>query len=497
MRSDTGTAAAAPRTHRSTAAVTNGSVRSAELVDPPLMATAFEGRIQEDPERVPCGLDAGHAGPEGHDIGIIVLAAKPGGERVVDQRGPDMGMTVGSDRNADAGSADQHAPCRTPLGQGGRQCIGEIGIVHRSGSIGPEVQDLQTSGGEIFLQDRFEVDAAVITGDRHDTGAVLGHSDPFHRIETQATGPMTGVPVPDIRRRSPVPEARSRRPSPLTQPACRANCGTHMARRRRMHGHGPLSSAVPDASPIFQIHRRRLWTNTDKVTTSRHISVVVSVGASHHAASDICRAPVHPNRTKFRTWFYPERRRFDMIWKTCGLSCGNTLCGDYNGCQPSESERSMSDSSENPTIAHDKLLSMAAQIVAAYVSHNSLPAQQLPEIIQTVYGALNDQQNGTATAQEVVREEAQKPAVPVRKSITPDYIVCLEDGKKLKMLKRHLRANYGMTPEEYRAKWGLAPDYPMVAPNYARQRSDFAKKIGLGRATNAPRARGGRRAAQA
>ncbi len=206
---------------------------------------------------------------------------------------------------------------------------------------------------------------------------------------------------------------------------------------------------------------------------------------------------MHRNQTKFRTWFKAERRRFDMIWKTCGLSCGNTLCGDYNGCQPSESERSMSDSSENPTIAHDKLLSMAAQIVAAYVSHNSLPAQQLPEIIQTVYGALNDQQNGTATAQEVVREEAQKPAVPVRKSITPDYIVCLEDGKKLKMLKRHLRANYGMTPEEYRAKWGLAPDYPMVAPNYARQRSDFAKKIGLGRATNAPRARGGRRAAQA
>lgn len=80
-----------------------------------------------------------------------------------------------------------------------------------------------------------------------------------------------------------------------------------------------------------------------------------------------------------------------------------------------------------------------------------------------------------------------KPAVPVRRSVTPDYIVCLEDGKKLKMLKRHLRANYGMTPEEYRAKWNLPPDYPMVAPNYAKQRSEFAKKIGLGRKTTTGR----------
>lgn len=118
---------------------------------------------------------------------------------------------------------------------------------------------------------------------------------------------------------------------------------------------------------------------------------------------------------------------------------------------------------------------MATEVVAAYVRNNPVPTKDLAGIISTVHSSLIDLNDGGS-------EEAEQrdPAVPIRKSVRPDYIVCLEDGKKLKMLKRHLRTSYGMTPEEYRAKWGLAPDYPMVAPNYAKQRSDFAKKIGLG-----------------
>jgi predicted transcriptional regulator len=122
------------------------------------------------------------------------------------------------------------------------------------------------------------------------------------------------------------------------------------------------------------------------------------------------------------------------------------------------------------------VLRMAVDIVAAYVANNTVPAGQVPEVINTVYNSLTTLDGGTgATA------EKAKPAVSVRRSITPEYIICLEDGKKLKMLKRHLRAAYDMSPEEYRVKWGLAADYPMVAPNYAAQRSAFAKKIGLGR----------------
>ena len=120
---------------------------------------------------------------------------------------------------------------------------------------------------------------------------------------------------------------------------------------------------------------------------------------------------------------------------------------------------------------------MAVDIVSAYVGNNSVPAAQVPDVINTVYHSLTSLDITGPDA----RAEPPKPAVSVRRSITPDYIVCLEDGKKLKMLKRHLRAAYNMTPDEYRAKWGLPADYPMVAPNYAAQRSDFAKKIGLGR----------------
>ena len=122
------------------------------------------------------------------------------------------------------------------------------------------------------------------------------------------------------------------------------------------------------------------------------------------------------------------------------------------------------------------VLRMAVDIVSAYVANNTVPAGQVPEVIKMVYNSLTSLDGGAeATA------EPAKPAISVRRSITPEYIVCLEDGKKLKMLKRHLRAAYDMSPEEYRAKWGLPADYPMVAPNYAAQRSAFAKKIGLGR----------------
>lgn len=126
---------------------------------------------------------------------------------------------------------------------------------------------------------------------------------------------------------------------------------------------------------------------------------------------------------------------------------------------------------------NETVLGMAASIVSAYVSHNALPASQIPELIQTVYKSLSDTGSSNAEAPQ----EPLKPPVPIRRSVMPDYVVCLEDGKRLKMLKRHLRTNYGLSPEEYRAKWGLPSDYPMVAPNYAKQRSEFAKKIGLGR----------------
>ena len=129
------------------------------------------------------------------------------------------------------------------------------------------------------------------------------------------------------------------------------------------------------------------------------------------------------------------------------------------------------------TLASNDLLRMSVEIVSAYVSNNPIAATQVPDVINTVYGALNSI-NGQTVSESA---EAQKPAVSVRRSINPDHIVCLEDGKKLKMLKRHLRAAYGMSPDEYRAKWGLPSDYPMVAPNYALQRSAFAKQIGLGR----------------
>ncbi len=124
------------------------------------------------------------------------------------------------------------------------------------------------------------------------------------------------------------------------------------------------------------------------------------------------------------------------------------------------------------------MLELTAQIVSAHVSNNPVEPDALPVLIQEVFRALSDLAQGTAAA---VPADKPLPAVAIRRSVFPDYIVCLEDGKKLKMLKRHLKTAYDMTPDAYRQRWGLPPDYPMVAPNYASHRSDLAKRIGLGR----------------
>ena len=122
------------------------------------------------------------------------------------------------------------------------------------------------------------------------------------------------------------------------------------------------------------------------------------------------------------------------------------------------------------------ILGLAAQIVSAHVSKNKLETDVLPSLIQSVYRSLS-----TAGNSEAAPAAAQTPAVPIKKSVFPDYIVCLEDGKKLKMLKRHLQTSYGLSPDAYRTKWGLPREYPMVAPSYAATRSTLAKSIGLGR----------------
>ncbi len=130
-------------------------------------------------------------------------------------------------------------------------------------------------------------------------------------------------------------------------------------------------------------------------------------------------------------------------------------------------------------VSRDDVLRMAVDVVAAYVSNNKMPTGGVPEVISTIFESLSAADAAAAGG----RTEPQKPVVPIRRSVTPDFIVCLEDGKKLKMLKRHLRTTFNMTPEEYRAKWNLLPDYPMVAANYSKKRSELAKKIGLGRKT--------------
>ena len=127
--------------------------------------------------------------------------------------------------------------------------------------------------------------------------------------------------------------------------------------------------------------------------------------------------------------------------------------------------------------ASKSFIDLTANIVSAYLGNNPTPASEIPNLISQIHAALLRVSSGRSDAPT----EPAKPAVSVKKSVNPDYLVCLEDGKRFKSLKRHLRTQYNMTPEQYRDKWGLPPDYPMVAPAYAARRSDFAKQIGLGR----------------
>ncbi|MGE0271512.1 MAG: MucR family transcriptional regulator [Alphaproteobacteria bacterium] len=140
---------------------------------------------------------------------------------------------------------------------------------------------------------------------------------------------------------------------------------------------------------------------------------------------------------------------------------------------------------QSPADFSTLLLRMTADIAASYVGNHKLTSDQIPEVIKTIFGALSRSDVGRNN----VAIQVRRPAVPVRQSITPDFLICLEDGRKIKMLKRHLRATYKLTPDEYRAKWGLPSDYPMVAPNYSGFRSKFAKKIGLGRKPSSNRRR--------
>ncbi|KFB10674.1 MucR family transcriptional regulator [Nitratireductor basaltis] len=136
------------------------------------------------------------------------------------------------------------------------------------------------------------------------------------------------------------------------------------------------------------------------------------------------------------------------------------------------------DANEQQAAKDDVLIELTADVVAAYVSNNPVPASELGNLIADVHAALG---RVNRTAEEPAPAEKQKPAVNPKRSVHDDYIICLEDGKKFKSLKRHLMTHYNLTPEEYREKWGLEPNYPMVAPNYAIARSELAKKMGLGR----------------
>lgn len=135
----------------------------------------------------------------------------------------------------------------------------------------------------------------------------------------------------------------------------------------------------------------------------------------------------------------------------------------------------MEEKSADEAPKQTEILAHTAQIVAAHVGHNAIAPNDVPTLIKSVHDAL------TSVGTPEPEEPQQEPAVSIRRSVQPDYLICLEDGKKLKMLRRHLKTAFNMTPEEYRAKWNLSPNYPMVAPNYAKQRSDLAKQFRLGR----------------
>ncbi|MDD3288159.1 MAG: MucR family transcriptional regulator [Alphaproteobacteria bacterium] len=142
----------------------------------------------------------------------------------------------------------------------------------------------------------------------------------------------------------------------------------------------------------------------------------------------------------------------------------------------------MTEKNNNDTKSGELMLALTTEIAASYVDNNSLPVGEIPHLLTTIYQSLTKLSSGAP-----VPENRPEPAVPVKKSVFPDYIVCLEDGKKLKMLKRHLKTSYSMSPEQYRERWNLGPDYPLVAPNYAKQRSKLAKQIGLGTSRKNPK----------
>lgn len=137
----------------------------------------------------------------------------------------------------------------------------------------------------------------------------------------------------------------------------------------------------------------------------------------------------------------------------------------------------MPEASDDSVLPNEDILRITSEIVSSFVSNNAVTTDTLPEVIRSVYRTMSS----LSGAADVRSEEKLKPAVPVSKSVTEDYIVCLEDGRKLKMLKRYLRSRYDMSPDEYRRRWNLPADYPMVAPSYTERRSEFAKKIGLGK----------------
>jgi predicted transcriptional regulator len=154
--------------------------------------------------------------------------------------------------------------------------------------------------------------------------------------------------------------------------------------------------------------------------------------------------------------------------------------------KPAAPAKSGKTSSMAESSANQELLGLTAEIVSAHVSNNPVSISDLPNLIQEVYRTLSTMGQPAAPP-----AEKQQPAVPIKKSITPEYLICLEDGKKLKMLKRHLKTAFNLTPDQYREKWGLGPDYPMVAPNYTKHRSSLAKRIGLGtKPRNRPPGRG-------
>ena len=166
-----------------------------------------------------------------------------------------------------------------------------------------------------------------------------------------------------------------------------------------------------------------------------------------------------------------NRRNFQYSSKHSDVKLMVTAVRESPDARVAQGSKHMSEMPET-----ENYIELAADIVSAYVSNNSVPASDLPGLIQEVHAALSQVMNSSASPET----EAPKPAVPAKKSVTSEFIVCLEDGRKFKSLKRHLRTQYNMSPDEYREKWNLAPDYPMVAPNYAKARSNLAKQMGLG-----------------